>query len=121
MTQSARRSAAWVWGALVAFAIVLLALSAAAYQPPPIQGPVTDTAGKLTPTERAEIDQKLASLKASRGNEITVFVVGSLEGESIEDVAYTTFNTWTLGSKAADNGVLLVIAPNERKIRIETG
>src|SRR6185436_945485 len=49
------------------------------------------------------------------------FVVGSLEGETIDDIAYKTFNAWGVGQKGKDNGVLLVIAPNERKVRIETG
>src|SRR6185503_6999677 len=45
----------------------------------------------------------------------------SLDGEAIEDVAFATFNEWKLGKKGADNGVLLVIAPAERRVRIETG
>ena len=49
------------------------------------------------------------------------FVPGSLEGESIEDVAHETFNAWGVGRKPLDNGVLLVVAPKERRVRIETG
>jgi len=47
--------------------------------------------------------------------------VPSLGGEPIEDIAYTTFNTWKIGQHGADNGVLLVLAPGDRRVRIETG
>ncbi len=111
------------WFALVAcLALVLGARSSlAAFAVPPIQGHVTDTAGVLKPEDRIELEQKLADDMARSGAEIAVFVVGSLDGQSIEDVAYTTFNTWRVGRASLDNGVLLVIAPRERRIRIETG
>src|SRR5829696_4307836 len=111
--------------ALLPLLLVLAALLhprlALAFVPPPIQGHITDTAGKLSASDRSELEAKLAAVEASTGNELAVFLCGSLEGEAIEDVAYVTFNTWQLGKKGADNGVLLVIAPNERRIRIETG
>lgn len=108
--------------ALVALASLLLAPRLLwAFTPPPIAGHVTDTAGKLSAAERAYLNDKLDRYRRESGNEIAVFLTGSLEGESIEDVAYTTFNTWQIGKKDKDNGVLLVIAPNERKTRIETG
>jgi len=100
---------------------LLLPRAAFAFVPPPIEGHVTDTAGKLSIADDAELERELAAVEASTGNEIAVLLCGSLEGETIEDVAYATFNTWKLGKAGADNGVLLVIAPNERRVRIETG
>src|SRR5690606_3392153 len=55
------------------------------------------------------------------GFAVVVYTVASLDGQSIDDVAYTAFNTWKIGSKEGDDGVLLVIAPKERATRIETG
>ena len=100
---------------------LLLPRSALAFNPPAIEGHVTDTAGKLTIAEDAELEAELAAVEAETGNEIAVLLCGSLEGETIEDVAYATFNAWKLGKQGVDNGVLLVIAPNERRVRIETG
>lgn len=93
----------------------------AAYTPPPIDGHVMDTAGVLTAVQVARLDQRLEQARLQTGFAIVVLLLPSLNGESIEDVAYTTFNTWGVGSKKGDDGVLLVIATGDRKIRIETG
>src|SRR6185503_16076501 len=107
--------------ALALSALVLTLPAWAAWKPPPLEGHVVDTAGKLTPTELRDLDQRLERIRAQTGFEIVAFVVGSLEGQDIEDVAYATFNSWEIGRKGLDNGVLLVIAPAERRVRIETG
>ncbi|HRG96838.1 MAG TPA: TPM domain-containing protein [Polyangiaceae bacterium] len=112
--------------ALVAFvAFVALLLfgrpAAAAFVPPPITGHVTDTAGKLTRDERLALDKKLEDYRVCSLHEVAVLVTGSLDGETIEDVAYKTFRAWKVGRKKEDDGVLLVLAPTERKLRIETG
>lgn len=111
-----------------AFAVLVVALLlrgapafAGKYVPPPIAGHVTDAAGKLTPGEIAALNDKLATYRKCSSNHIAVFFPRSLEGYSVEDVAYDTFNTWHIGESKKDSGVLLVLAPNERKIRIETG
>lgn len=88
---------------------------------PPIQGHVTDTAGRLTSSERLALDAKLDAYRKCSDHEVAVLVTGSLGGESIEDVAYATFDAWHLGRRGADDGVLLLLAPTERKTRIETG
>jgi uncharacterized protein len=108
-------------GRAAALAVLLASLPAQAYTPPPIAGHVTDTAGKLTPQQVADLDHRLHLFREATGFEIAVFLVPSLHGETIEDVAYGTFHTWALGQKGQDNGVLLVIAPTERRVRIETG
>lgn len=106
-------------------AVALLALSPAralaAFTPPPLDSHVVDTAGKLSRAEKLRLDRKLAEIRQKTGFAVVAFLVGSLEGETIEDVAYQTFNTWKVGEKGLDDGVLLVIAPAERKTRIETG
>jgi uncharacterized protein len=108
--------------AVVALAILFIGVGArAAFVVPPIQGHVTDTANVLSHEDRAALEQRLKQSMDESGKEIGVFVVGSLQGESVEDVAYETFNQWRIGRERLDNGVLLVIAPTERRIRIETG
>lgn len=110
----------WV-ALLLSVALFFFPKAAFAFEPPPIEGHVTDRAQKLDAPERAALEQKLSAVDAKTGNEIAVLLLPSLGGETIEDVAYTTFNTWKLGKKGRDNGVLLVIATADRKIRIETG
>src|SRR5262245_41671771 len=99
----------------------LLPHAALAFTPPAPSGYVTDTAGRLSVQDDARLEANIAQYRARTGHELAVFVTGSLEGESVDDVAYRTFNTWGVGRKGFDDGVLLVIAPNERKVRIETG
>lgn len=107
---------------LVALLInVALPATALAFEPPKMQDAVTDTAGKLSATDDRALERRITAYRNRTGNEIAVLLTRSLEGKTIEDVAYETFNTWGIGKKGLDNGVLLVIAPNERKIRIETG
>ena len=88
---------------------------------PELTGRVVDTAGKLSPEDKSISRILVARENTSTGAQIAVLISGSLDGEDIDDVAYKTFNAWKLGQKGADNGVLLVIAPSERKVRIETG
>ena len=108
--------------AVLALVVGLFApLVALAYVPPPIRGHVNDLAGKLTAADVAALDAKLSAVRKQTGHEIVVFLPHTLGGETVEDVAYGTFNTWKVGQKGADDGVLLVIAPAERKVRIETG
>lgn len=110
----------WFW-LLFTCALVLAARPAWAFVVPPVQGHVTDAAGKLTDEERKDLNLELERLQSSSGNHIVVFLPASLQGETIEDVAYQVFQTWKIGEQKLDNGVLLVIAPAERAVRIETG
>src|SRR5689334_9532120 len=101
-----------VWVALVTCVALLLPApnALASFAVPPIEGHVTDTAGVLKQADRAELELRLTEYMSQSGIEIAVFVTGSLQGQSIEDVAYTTFNSWRIGRASLDNGVLLVIA-----------
>jgi uncharacterized protein len=109
-----------------AAALVVVALAAAVahaepFVVPPLDARVVDPANHLTATERKEIDEMLAGFRERTGVPIVVFIPESLAGNTIEDVAYQTFNTWKLGDKDKDNGVLVVIAIAERRARIEVG
>jgi uncharacterized protein len=107
----------------VAFLLFVVALaiapSALAYTPPTMTAHVTDTAHKLTEPERIAIDRKLEDYRLKTTSEIAVFLPATLDGDTIEDVANATARAWDLGAKGKKNGVLLVIAPVERRARIE--
>jgi uncharacterized protein len=103
---------------LAAFAFVNLAL---AYAFPPLTGRVVDSANIIPPAVSSSITPKLASLEAKSGIQLVVATVKSLEGDDIEPYANALFRTWKLGEKQNNNGVLLLVAPNEHKARIEVG
>jgi uncharacterized protein len=109
------------WGPLCATLLLLLAGSAWAFNVPKQTDYVTDTAGKLTPAELADLNNRLGDYERQSTNQIFVLVTPSLEGEPIEDVGYQLIQTWHPGQKRKDNGVILIIATGERRIRIETG
>jgi uncharacterized protein len=113
--------ALWLAVALCCALVATATTGFAAFAVPPIQGHVTDTAGALSPAERGDLEQRLTRAMESSGAEVAVLVVPSLEGDAIEDVAYKTFNTWKIGRAKLDNGILLVIAREEHRVRIETG
>ena len=110
------------WGPLCATLLLLVAGSARAFNVPKQTDYVTDTAGLLEP-RGAHRPRTTGSGTTSgrRTNQIFVLVTASLEGEPIEDVGYQLIQTWKPGQKGKDNGVVLVIATGERRIRIETG
>lgn len=102
-------------------AILLASSLAQAFPIPKQTGWVTDTAGVLSTDEVADLNARLGRYERETGNQIFVLVTKSLQGEPIEDVGYQLIQGWRPGQKGRDNGVVLVIALDERRIRIETG
>jgi uncharacterized protein len=94
---------------------------AAALDLPALTGRVVDQAGILEASTRTALTAKLADLEAKTTDQLVVATVRSLEGTSVEDYANRLFREWKLGQKDKNNGVLLLVAPNERKVRIEVG
>jgi uncharacterized protein len=88
---------------------------------PALTGRIVDQANIIPATTRDAIESKLADLEAKSGIQLVVASVSSLEGEEIEPYANELFRTWKIGEKAKNNGVLFLVAPNERKVRIEVG
>lgn len=101
---------------MLAFVVLL----AGAYSPPPLHGHVVDTTASFTASEVRDLDLTIDAM-GNTGGFVLVVLITDLGAESIEDIAYTAFNTWGVGDKGKDNGVLLVIAPKEHRARIETG
>src|SRR5258705_4837891 len=82
---------------------------------------VVDNTNTLTNEQKEALNQKLAQYKDSTSNEIAVVIINSLEDNPIEDVAIAILRTWGVGGKEHNNGVVLLIAKNDNKIRIEVG
>lgn len=101
----------------------LLAPAAWAADPdlPALTGRVVDGAHILSAGERADLEAKLAALEAKSSIQLVVATVSSLGGQEIEPYANTLFRAWRLGQAKANNGVLLLVAPHERHVRIEVG
>jgi uncharacterized protein len=95
------------------------ALAAANF--PPLTGRVVDQAKILSPVTIADLERKLSDLEQKSRIQLVVATVPSLDGEEIEPYANELFRTWKLGEKAKNNGVLLLVAPKERRVRIEVG
>jgi uncharacterized protein len=98
-----------------------LTIPAAALTFPPLTGRVVDQAGIIPPNVEASLDAKLASLEAATTDQFVVVTLNSLEGTDIADYGYQLGRHWGIGQKDKNNGVLLIVAPNERSVRIEVG
>ena len=106
---------------LAAAALLCAIASASALNFPSLTGRVVDQANIIQPETRATLERKLADLEDKSGIQLVVATVTSLEGQDIEPYANELFRHWQLGEKTKNNGVLLLVAPNERRVRIEVG
>ena len=88
---------------------------------PALTGRIVDNADLLDAAARTRIEQKLQAHEAKTSDQVVVATLPSLQGYAIEDFSNRLFRHWQLGEKARNNGVLLLVAPNERKVRIEVG
>ncbi|MGD9174711.1 MAG: TPM domain-containing protein [Desulfobacterales bacterium] len=106
-----------VVGLICAFAVCNLP----ALEVPPLTGRVNDTAGMLSATTRQQLEDVLARLEQTDSTQIVVLTIPSLGGEVLEEFSIKVVDQWKIGQKGLDNGALLMIAKNDRKIRIEVG
>jgi uncharacterized protein len=107
--------------AVLWLALVALAGPAAAQTFPALSGRVVDQAHLLTPAQAVDITSKSEALEAQTGRQFVVATVNSLQGYPIEDYAYRLGRAWKIGTAKGNDGVLLLVAPNERKVWIATG
>jgi len=107
-------------GALL-LALFSLAAPASAQTFPQLTGRVVDDAHLLTPAQVQDLTSKSAALEQSKGAQLVIATVPSLQGYPIEDYGYRLGRVWGIGQKGKDNGVILLVAPNEHKVRIEVG
>ncbi|MHC1773952.1 MAG: YgcG family protein [Lentimicrobium sp.] len=104
---------------IIAFITILTIVRAA--EIPFLTGRVNDNAGILSENTIRLLSEKLKQHEDSATNQVVVLTVQTLNGENIEDFSNAVFNSWKLGKADKNNGVLMVIVPNERKMRIEVG
>jgi uncharacterized protein len=117
----ALRPVAWAW-----LVVLLLSLGVAAHAQtvPPRPSPprlVNDLAGLMQPQEVAALEQKLVSYNDSTSSQIAVVTVPSLDGNDIADYAQKLYESWGIGQKGKDNGILILVAAKEHDARIQTG
>lgn len=109
-------SAGWL-----ACALGWSAHSAAQVAVPPLTGHVIDQTGTLTAEQKAALEQTLTAFEARKGSQLAVLMVASSAPEAIEQYALRVAEQWKLGRKKVDDGVILVVAKNDRAMRIEVG
>jgi uncharacterized protein len=107
---------------IIALLILLLALPAwAQVAVPPLKGRVTDLTGTLKAEQTASLEQMLQSFEARKGTQIAVLMLPSTTPETIEQYALRVAEQWKIGRKKVDDGVVLVVAKDDRTVRIEVG
>jgi uncharacterized protein len=116
-----RRALAALAPLLALCLVALAAVQAAAPAFPTLTGRVVDDAGLLSERDQAELSAALAQFEHQTGDQIVVVTVKSLQELPIEDYGYQLGRHWGIGQKDKDNGALLIVAPNEREVRIEAG
>jgi uncharacterized protein len=111
------------WRALVAGAWLAIACSfSAAQQPvPPLTGRVVDTTSTLAPDALARIDAKLAAFEQRKGSQIAVLLMRTTAPEALEEYALRVAEQWRIGRGGVDDGVVLVVALDDRRMRFEVG
>nr|WP_320131861.1 TPM domain-containing protein [uncultured Holophaga sp.] len=96
-------------------------LAAQTAVPPAPRQWVTDTQGVLSPAARSGLNRRLALYEKATGHQVLVWIGGSLEGDALEPWAARTFESWGVGGKGKDDGLVLFILARDRKLRIEVG
>jgi uncharacterized protein len=124
------RTPAWL---LAAFALVLAACGSAppatanaqAWGAPPafpaLTGRVVDQANLLSPADERRLSTTSEAVEREVGAQFVVVTLSDLQGRSIEDYGVQLGRTWRIGSRAHNDGIMLIVAPNERRVRIEVG
>lgn len=115
------QSKQWI-RSLIAISVVAWTLAAIATPTfPKLTGRVVDEAGLLSPATEAQLTERLAQHEQATTNQVVVVTLSDLQGYDIADYGYQLGRHWGIGQQGQDNGVLLLVAPDERKVRIEVG
>lgn len=107
--------------ALVFISTLTFSSIASALDVPPLAGRIVDLARVLSVNEADALSAALKAHEDKTGNQVAVLILPSLEGESLEEYAHRVATSWKLGRQGTDNGVLLLVAVKERRLRIEVG
>lgn len=118
------RRGSWIISTILLFAL-LQALSYsslfAAIAVPALTGRVNDYAGMISAPVKADLEAKLKAFETAESTQIVILTVPSLNGDPIEDFSIKVAETWKIGQKGKDNGVLLIVSKDDHKVRIEVG
>lgn len=106
---------------ILLFALLTVTGAQAKFAPPALTGPVVDAAAVINSKTEAELAKLLGDIKLKGLGQIQVLTIPSLEGMAIEQASIEIVEQWKLGDAKKDDGILFLIAPNERKVRIEVG
>ncbi len=106
---------------LALIAALLIGSAAQAEIPPRPEGPILDAADIIPAADEAALDAKLRAYNAETGRALLVVTVPSLEGRDIAEYGVELGQTWGVGGKSTDQGLILLVAPNERRMRFEVG
>jgi uncharacterized protein len=106
---------------MIAFLCALATIAGAAPNYPELTGRIVDNANLINAEDKAAIESDLRSLEGTSTDQVAVVTVPTLDGYTIEDYGIGLARKWAIGQKDKDNGVVLIVAPSERKVRIEVG
>jgi uncharacterized protein len=113
------------WRLVAAFGLILLSAAGLAADElvaiPPLKARVTDLTGTLSREQAASLEADLAQFEKARGSQLAILLVASTQPESIEAYSIRVAEAWKLGRKGVDDGILILVAKNDRKLRIEVG
>jgi uncharacterized protein len=120
-TRRGTRADAWRAG-LLSFLLLLIASPLArALEVPPLRGRVNDYAGVMSQDQVRTLESQLAQFEQETGHQIAVLTIPTLDGEDIEGFSLRVAENWKIGKKGFDNGVILLVAVKDRKLRLEVG
>ena len=106
---------------IITFIMLFMALPLSALEIPKLSARVNDYAGMLSPETKSRLENKLTSFERDQSTQIVVLTIPSLQGDDIDQFAIKVAENWKIGQKGKDNGVILILAKAERKVRIEVG
>ncbi|MCB1164996.1 MAG: TPM domain-containing protein [Leptospiraceae bacterium] len=106
---------------LLAVCFVVGSLSAQEVPLPDLERPVMDQTGTLTDSEIQSLESKILALQNDQGSQIGILIIPTLDGIPIEDFSIRLADKWKLGRKGVDDGVIIIVAKNDRTLRIEVG
>jgi len=114
------RRTRWLAGLFLLF-VAVLAGAQAVLPIPPLAARVTDLTATLSTDQRARLEEKIAAFERQKGSQIAVLIVPSVLPETVTEYALRVVESWKLGRKGVDDGALLLVAKDDRKLRIEVG
>src|SRR6266699_1424825 len=111
------------WLGLLAAGVLLagFACARAEVAVPPLKARVTDLTGTLSGTQQQDLERRLREFESRKGSQIAVLMLPSTEPETIEEYSIRVADAWKIGRARVDDGVILVVAKNDRKLRVEVG